>query len=103
MLSPRLKELYVNDEAKSLMIATLMTIADAAVAVWDGGVIGQALSPIVWSKTWILLLAVLSSLSLSGNWVREIYRLRSRSGSWSFDLTPGTANTSIDLGREGDV
>ena len=93
----------MNEAAKNLMIAVLTTIADAAVVVWYGGVIWQALSPIIWSRILILLLATLWALSLARVWARAIYSLRRRPRSRSFDLTPGTAIASIDLRREGDV
>jgi hypothetical protein len=103
MLSPRLKEVHVNEAAKNLTIAVLMTIADAAVVVLYGGVIWQALSPIIWSRVLILLLAALWALSLARIWARAIYSLRHTPGSLGFDLTSGAAITSIDLRGEGDV
>jgi hypothetical protein len=103
MLSSRLKEVHVNETAKNLTIVVLTTIADAAVVAWYGGVIWQAQSPIIWSRILILLLATLWGLSLARVWVRAIYSLRQRLRTRSFDLSPGTAMTSIDLRREGDV
>jgi ABC-type bacteriocin/lantibiotic exporter with double-glycine peptidase domain len=103
MLSPRLKEVHVNEAAKKLTIAVLMTIADAAVVVWYGGVIWQALSPIIWSRVLILLLAALWALSLARIWSRAIYSLRRGPRSRSFGLTSGAAITSIELWGEGDV
>ena len=73
----------MNEAAENLTIAVLTTIAYAAVVVWYGGVIWQSLAPIIWSRILILLLGTLWALSL--------------------DLPPGTAMTSIDLRREGDV
>jgi ABC-type bacteriocin/lantibiotic exporter with double-glycine peptidase domain len=103
MLSPRLKEVYVNEAVKNLTIAVLMTIADAAFVIWYCGVIYQALSPIIWTRILILLLATLWALSLARIWARAIYSLRQRSRSRSIEVIPGTAITSIDLRREGDV
>jgi hypothetical protein len=103
MLSPRLKEVHVNEADKNVAIAVLMTVADAAAVVWYGGVIWQALSPIIWSRILILLLATLWALSLARIWARAIHSLRQRPRSQSFDLTPSAAITSIDLRREGDV
>jgi hypothetical protein len=103
MLAPRLTEVHMNEAAKNLSIAVLMTIADAAVVVWYGGVIWQALSPIVWSRILIWLLAALWALSLARIWARAIYGLRRGPRSRSFDLTSGAAITSIDLRGEGDV
>jgi hypothetical protein len=103
MLSPRLKEVHVNEAAKNLTIAVLTTIVDAAVVVWFGGVIWQALSPIIWSRILILLLAALWALSLARIWACAIYSLRHGPRSRSFGLTSGAAITSIDLRGEGDV
>jgi hypothetical protein len=103
MLSSHLKEVHVNKAAKKLTIAVLTTIADAAVVVWYGGVIWRALSPIIWSRILILLLATLWALSLARVWARAINSLRQMPRTRSFDLSPGTAMTSIDLRREGDV
>jgi hypothetical protein len=98
MLAPRLTEVHVREASKNLTIAVLMTIAEAAVVVWYGGVIWQALSPIIWSRILILLLAALWALSLARVWARAIYSLRRRPRSRNF-----AAITSIDLRREGDV
>lgn len=103
MLAPRLREVHVREARKNLAIAVVMTVADAAVVVWYGGVIWQALSPIIWSRVLILLLAALWALSLARIWARAIYSLRHTLGSRSFDLTTGPAITSIDLRGEGDV
>jgi hypothetical protein len=103
MLSPRLTEVHVSEATKNLTIAVLMTIADAAVVVWYGGVIWQALSPIIWSRILILLLAALWALSLARIWARVIYSLRHAPGSRSFGLTSDAAIISIDLRGEGDV
>ena len=103
MLAPRLREVHVREARKNLAIAVVMMVADAAVVVWYGGVIWQALSPIIWSRVLILLLAALRALSLARIWARAIYSLRQRSRSRSFEVTPGTAITSIDLRRDGDV
>ena len=93
----------MNEAAKKLTIAVLTTIADAAVVVWYGGVIWRALSPIIWSRILILLLATLWALSLARVWARAIYSLRQMPRTRSFDFSRGTAMTSIDLRREGDV
>jgi ABC-type bacteriocin/lantibiotic exporter with double-glycine peptidase domain len=98
MLAPRLREVHVREASKNLTIAVLMTIADAAVVVWYGGVIWQALSPIIWSRILILPLAALWGLSLARVWARAIYSLRRRPRSRNFAAIP-----SIDLRREGDV
>jgi hypothetical protein len=103
MLAPRLREVHVNEAAKNLAIAVTMTIADAVVVVRYGGVIWEALSPIIWCRILILLLAALWGLSLARIWARAIYSLRRRPRSRTFDLTPGAAITSTDLRREGDV
>ena len=103
MLSPRLKEVHVNEAAKNLTIAVLTTIVDAAVVVWFGGVIWRALSPIIWSRILTLLLAALWALSLARIWACAIYSLRGGRRSRSLGLTSGTAITSIDLRGEGDV
>jgi hypothetical protein len=103
MLAPRLTEVHMNEAAKNLSIAVLMTIADAAVVVWCGGAIWQALSSIIWSRILILLLAALWALSLARIWARAIYSLQHRPVTRSFDLTPGVAVSSIDLRRESDV
>jgi hypothetical protein len=103
MLAPRLREVHVREARKNLAIAVVMTVADAAVVVWYGGVIWQALSPIIWSRVLILLLAALRALSLARIWARAIYSLRHTTGSRSFDFTSGAAITSIDLRGEGDV
>jgi hypothetical protein len=103
MLAPRLREVHVREARKNLAIAVVMTVADAAVVVWYGGVIWQALSPIIWSRVLILRLAALWALSLARIWARAIYGLRRGPRSRSFDLTSGAAITSIDLWGEGDV
>jgi len=103
MLAPQLTEVHVSEAAKNLTIAVLMTIADVAVVVWYGGVIWQALSPIVWNRILILLLTALWVLSLARIWARAIYSLRQRSRRRNLDITPGAAIPSIDLRREGDV
>ena len=88
----------MREAKKNLAIAVVMTVADAAVVVWYGGLIWQALSPIIWSRILILLLAALWALSLARVRARAIYSLRRRPRSWNF-----AAITSIDLRREGDV
>jgi hypothetical protein len=103
MLPPRLKEVHVNEAVKNLTIAVSMTIAEAAFVIWYGGVIYQALFPIIWTRILILLLATLWALPLARIWARAIYSLRQRSRSRRFEVTPDTAITSIDLRRDGDV
>jgi hypothetical protein len=103
MLAPRLTEVHVKEATKSLAIAVLMTVADAAIVIWFGGAIWQALSRIIWSRILILLLAALWALSLARIWARAIYSLRRTPGSRGFDLTSSAAITSIDLRGEGDV
>jgi len=93
----------MNDAAKNLTIAVLMTIADAAIVLWCGGVIWQALSPIIWSRILILFLAALGALSLARIWARAIYSLRHRSRSRSFSLAAGTVIPPIEVRREADV
>src|ERR1700722_17588046 len=103
MLAPRLTKVHVREASKNLTIAVLTTIVDAAVVVWFGGVIWQALSPIIWSRILILLLVALWALSLARIWACAIYCLPRGRRSRSFGLTSGTAITSIDLRGEGDV
>lgn len=103
MLSPHLKEVHVSEAAKNLTIAVMMTIFDAATVVWCGGVIWQALSPIIWSRILILLLSALWALSLARIWVRAIYSLRHRSRNPRGNLATGTVFPSIDVRGEGDV
>jgi hypothetical protein len=103
MLSPRLKEVHVNEAVKNLTIAAVMTIADAVVVAWYGGVIWQALSPIIWSRILILLLAALWALSLARIWECAVHSLRNGSRSPSFGSTPGATIAPIDLRGERDV
>jgi hypothetical protein len=97
MLAPRLTEVHVKEATKSLAIAVLMTVAYAAIVIWFGGAIWQALSRIIWSKILILLLAALWALALARTWVHAIYSLQHR---------PRSRNTGItqsELRGEGDV
>lgn len=93
----------MSEAAKKLTIAVMMTIVDAASVIWCGGVIWQALSPIVWSRILILLLAALWALSLARIWARAIYSLRHRPHSLRFNLATDSVIPSIDARGEGDV
>lgn len=87
----------MSEAAKNLTIAVLMTIADAAVVVWYGGVMWQALSPIIWSRILILLLAALWALSFARIWARAIYSLRQRSPTRKARLLGWEASRSESL------
>jgi purine-cytosine permease-like protein len=103
MLAPRSTEVHVKEATKSLAIAVLMTVADAAIVIWFGSAIWQALSRIIWSRILILLLAALWALSLARIWAHAIYSLQHRPCSWNTGITSSAAITQSELWGEGDV
>jgi hypothetical protein len=103
MLAPRLREVHVREARRNLAIAVVMTVAIAAVVVWYGGVIWQALSPIVWSRILILLLGALWILSLARIWARAIYSLRHVAEERGIELPLSAAMSSRHLQEGADV
>ena len=85
MLTPRLKEVSVGDGTKCLATAVSVTVLDAAVAtyyggvVWKafyGGVVWKAFAVVIWSKLLLLLLAAVWAMTLLHIWVHACSRLR---------------------------
>ena len=76
MLAPRLREVPVGEQKKRLAIAVSLTILDAVVVVYYGGVVWRAFSAIIWSRLFVILLASLWATSLLNLWVRAYYDLR---------------------------
>jgi ABC-type bacteriocin/lantibiotic exporter with double-glycine peptidase domain len=103
MLAPRSREVHVSEARKNLVFAVGMTVADAAVVIWYGGVIWQTFCQIIWSTILILLLAALWALSFARIWARAIYSLRHVTEERSIQLPPSAAMSARQLQGGADV
>jgi hypothetical protein len=66
----------VGERTKCLATAVSVTVLDAAVTTYYGGVVWKAFSVVIWSKLLLLLLAAMWAITLLHIWVHACSHLR---------------------------
>jgi hypothetical protein len=103
MLTPRLKEVSVGERTKCLATAVSVTVLDASVVAYYGGVIWKAFAVVIWSKLLLLLLAAVWATTLLHIWVHAFSRLRQENQERRVVVQVPVNGLSAELGEEIDV
>jgi len=103
MLTPRLKEVSMGERTKCLATAVSVTVLDAAVATYYGGVVWKAYAVVIWSKLLLLLLAAVWATSLLHIWVHACSRLRRENQKHRVVVSIPVNGLSAELAEEIDV
>jgi len=103
MLTPRLEEVSVGKQTKCLATAVSVTVLDAAVVTYYGGVVWKAFAVVNWSKLLLLLLAALWATTLLHIWVRACSLLRQENQEHRVVVSIPVHGLSAELAKEIDV
>jgi hypothetical protein len=103
MLTPRLKEVSVGERTKCLATAVSVTVLDATVATYYGGVVWKAFAVVIWSKLLLLLLAAVWATTLLHIWVHARSQPRRAIPDRRVIVSIPESGLSADMAEEIDV
>ena len=98
-----IEEVHVGKRTTWLGIAISVTVLEASVAMYYGGVVWKAFSVVIWSKLLLLLLAAVCATALLHIWVHACSRLRQENQEHRVAVSIPVSGLSAELAEEIDV
>lgn len=93
----------MGERTKCLATAVSVTVLDATVATYYGGVVWKAYAVVIWSKLLLLLLAAVWATTLLHIWIHACSRLRQGNQEHRVVASISVNGLSAELAEEIDV